>query len=139
MPRSNSTNDQMGREHLAQVRALSEEVASAISAIEQNNLQQLQKSVALQETLCDQIAEKKWQLPSASGKDSGTDAAAMPLIEEIRKAHVALAQVNRVYAAVLKRSQRSAGLIAAIYRNHGQGYAKDAPVLADRHTWSCEV
>jgi hypothetical protein len=126
--------------HLARVRALSQEVKSAISAIERNDLQKLNATIAIQENICNELGGAKWLLPPASADEiAGTDQSAEGLIEEIRQAHAVLTDLNRVYAGVLKRSQRSLGLIAAIYRNEKHGYDKDSPALNECHTWSCEV
>jgi len=132
-----TTRDQARREHLAKVRALSQELSSAIAALQHNDLQKLQSSLAVQETLCHELSTQSTLPPVTAGETAKSGQAA--LLYEIRDAHLALAQLNLVFAAVLKRSRRSTGLIAGIYRNYGQGYAKDAPAVGQRHTWSCEV
>jgi hypothetical protein len=124
-------------EYLARVRALSQQVRSAISAIEQNNLKQLQASVAAQEMLCQEIAGTQW-LPASAGEKKPPEPGQAALLNQIREACIALTKLNRMYAAVLKRSERSLGLMAAILRNYGQGYAKDSPGVIQHHTWSCE-
>jgi hypothetical protein len=117
------------REHLAGLRALSQQLNAAISAIARNDLAQLQTSVAAQETLCRELTS----LPiSAAVIEPG-------LLAEIRTSQKELAQLNRIYAAVLKRAQRSAALMSALYRSFGQGYAKDAPPPAEKPLLSCEV
>ena len=137
MAEASTTRNHARREHLAKVRALSQELSSAVMAVQQNDLKKLESSLALQETLCHELATK-WLLPPATAGETAKSGE-MTLVEEIREAHLSLAQLNRVYAAVLKRARRSTGLIAGIYRNYGQGYAKDAPAVGQRHTWSCEV
>ena len=127
------------REHLGELRALSHQIGSAISAVEHNDLAKLQSCVAEQERLCQQLGGGKWLLPAIGEKESGASSAAPTLREEIREAYVALAQLNRVYGALLKRAQRSCGLLTGAYRDLGQGYGKDSPGCAERHTWSCEV
>jgi len=126
-------------EHLVQVRALSLAIASAISAIEKNDLREFEAQLAIQERICNRIAATGWtaQLtgPQKAAENEVPDAA---LLQEIRQAYVALAQLNRVYAALLKRARRSFGLIAALYRSHGEGYHR-GPSPLPNHTWSCEV
>jgi hypothetical protein len=129
--------DSLRREHLARVHALSQQVASAISAIEQNNMEQLRASVAVQEMVCQEITRTKFLLPSGNAKTLAEPGQAA-LIEQIREAHIALAKLNQVYAALLKRAQRSCSLMVAVYRNYGQGYAKHGPAVSEHHTWSCE-
>jgi len=137
MAETATTRDHARREHLAKVRALSQELSSAIAAVQQNDLKKLESSLAVQETLCHELSTKCPVPPAVAGETA--ERAQATLLAEIRDAHLALAQLNRVYAAVLKRLRRSTGLIAGIYRNYGQGYAKDAPAAGQRHTWSCEV
>jgi hypothetical protein len=134
-----TTRNQAWREHLAKVRALSQELSSAIAALEQNDLQKLEASLAIQEKLSHELAAK-WPVPTADTTDvakSGQATTSLP--DEIRDAHIALVRLNRVYAAVLKRAQRSTNLMAAVYRIYGQGYGKDTTAVAKQHTWSCEV
>jgi hypothetical protein len=111
-------------EHLAHVQALLQAVASAISAIEKNDLPRFETNLAAQETICNRLSANQWGLATS---DEDTDA---QLAREIRQAHVDLAQLNRVYAALLKRARRSVELMGALYRTYGE---------AQRHTWSCEV
>ena len=119
------------KEQVARMRALSQQLSLAITAIERNDLGQLQGSVAAQESLCCELTSVNW--PSSS---LATESA---LIADLHAAQVELAQMNRVYAAVLKRAQRSAALMTALYRSFGEGYAKDAPTPAEKPTLSCEV
>ncbi|MGB8011396.1 MAG: hypothetical protein WCF68_07270 [Terriglobales bacterium] len=119
MTNSTSTRAHDHTEHLAQVHALSQAVASAIAAIEKNNLPQLEAHLAEQETICHRLAAK---IPDA------------PLPPELRQAYLALAQRNQVYASLLKRARKSAALMSVFYRSQGAGQDP-----SQRHTWSCEV
>ncbi len=123
-------NQSEPREYLAGLRALSRQLSSAISAIERNDLVQLQSSVAAQESLCCELTGAPWPVSPLATESA--------VLDEIRATRMELAQLNRVYAAVLKRAQRSAALVIALYRSFGQGYAKDAPP-PEKQTLSCEV
>jgi len=125
------TNQGDAKEQVARLRALSQQLGLAITAIERNDLGQLQGSIAAQESLCCELTDVK--RPSSP---LATDSA---LLTDLRAAQVELAQMNRVYAAVLKRAQRSAALLTALYRSFGEGYAKDAPPPVEKPTLSCEV
>ena len=140
MPKSDATRNQEQLEHLALVRALSQAVESAISAIEKNDLRQLQTALASQETICNRICGTKPTLVLAAPEKpvAGEDPDAARL-QEIRQAHVGLARLNRVYAALLQRVRRSTGLITALYRSYGEGYDRGPSPLPPHHTWSCEV
>ena len=107
------------------VRALSKEIAAAISAIERNQLKQLEAAIGNQESICHELLARRTSLSPLAGARK----------HAVEEAHRQLAQVNRVYAGVLKRAKRCADLLLALY---GQGYGSDVP-LADRHSWSCEA
>jgi hypothetical protein len=135
-----SRQEQLG--HLAQVRALTQAVASSISAIEKNDLQQFEIHLAAQESLCNRLSGSKWIPPSTPAEmavDGITSDA--PLLHEIRQAYIALAKINRVYAGVLKHARKSLEVIIGLYQIHGEGYSPGPSPTAQRHshTWSCEV
>jgi len=112
-------------DHLDLVRRLSKEIAAAISAIERNQLKQLEAAIGNQETICHELLARKASLSQLAG--TGKHA--------VEEAHSQLAQMNRVYAGVVKRAKRCADLLLAL---HGQGYGSNVR-LADRHSWSCEA
>jgi len=127
-------------EHLAQVRALTQAIASAISAIEKNNLREFESQVSMQETLCNRVSGTKWALSPKTKETAASDENLdEELLREIWQAHLLLAQVNRAYAELVKRSRRFVELLAVVYRSHGEGYARRPSPLPQRHTWSCEV
>ena len=105
-------------QQLEQVRRLSQEITAAISAIERNDLQALQSAIGNQEKISNQLA---WEcLPvSASGTEQRI----------IQEAYLELAQLNRVYAGVIKRSKRCADLLLALYGG----------AHIDREGLACEV
>ena len=133
MAKSNPTRVHADLQHLKRVRALIEEVAAAISAIERNDLPRLQASVANQERISSELAATKWIPPASPKKD---DAASEPS-DKIPEAYAALAQLNRVYAGVLKRSQRSVALLSALYGMQGDGYRMEPS--GNSQILSCEV
>jgi hypothetical protein len=140
MPKSEAIRRQDLLEHLAQVHALSRAIASAISAIEKNNLREFETQLATQEMICNRLSGKTLVMSSTSKAEAVRgETADAHLLQEIRQAHLALTQLNRVYAGLLKRSRRCLGLIAALYRNHEEGYDRGPSTLPQRHTWSCEV
>ena len=140
MPKSTLTREQADLQHLTLVLRLSGEVASAISAVEHNHLHQLQVAIANQERICDQLANTKWTPPAAAGRRGGeAHRATSEVTQKIQAAYVALAQLNRVYAGVVKRSSRSVELLLALYGNRGDGYGQQPPRLETSQTLSCEA
>lgn len=137
MPKSNPTREHTDRQHLERVRALTREVEAAILAIEHNDLRQLQLAVANQERICHDLATTKW-MPSliAKGRTAGTDMTS-ETSDQIQAAYVTLAQLNRVYARVVRRSKRSVQLLSALYSSLGDG--DEPPCSGNSQTLSCEV
>jgi len=127
-------------EHLAQVNALSQAVRSAISAIEKNDLKRFEIQLSVQERICNQLSGAQWMLP-APGSEKAAEAEGFDaqFVLEIRQAYVTLAQLNLVYSSLLRRTRRSFGLIAALYRGHGVGYDRGAALPPQHRTWECEV
>ncbi len=96
---------------------------TAISAIEKNDLSQLQSAIARQETLCSQLAAMPWN-PCMAERTT---------LRQIHEAYAELAQVNRVYDGVVKRSKRCADMLLSLYGRF------NLPALTDRTAWACEV
>ena len=115
-------------EHIARVHALCNEVQASILALEKNDVTFLEQSLAKQEMLCHQIAALKEKSKEFKPFDARSAA-------EVRHAYMALAQKNRTYAALLKRSNRTVSLLSGFYRCYGTGIEKKSI----DHTWSCEV
>jgi len=140
MLKSDAIRTQEQLEHLAQVQGLLHAVASAISAIEKNDLTQFETQLAIQETICNRLSGNKWvPSPATAGKALAGENPTAQLTQRIRQGYVALAQLNRAYSELVKRARRSAGLIAALYNSQGQGYSQARSPSTHRHTWSCEV
>jgi hypothetical protein len=140
MSKSDLTREKVDTQHLTRVRLLTGEVAAAISAIEHNNLRQLQIAVANQERICNELVTTKWRPSPLAKKNVRRNAA--PIAEtgdQIQAAYVALAQINRVYAGVVKRSKRSVDLLSALYGNQGDGYGQEPLPSETLQTLSCEV
>ena len=140
MPKANLTREQADHQHLTRVRRLTAEVSAAISAIEHSDLRQLQVAIANQERICHELATTKWTLPTlVKAPASALAAIHSETGKQIQAAYVALAQINRVYAGVVKRSKRSVDLLSALYRDQADGYGQE-PVQSDKfQTLSCEA
>jgi hypothetical protein len=136
MPNSTSAREQTELRHLARVQELTQEIATAIAAIEQNNLARFQESILKQEFLCSELAALRWA-PCAFKAGNGCDASGETgtVAEKIQESYVSLAQLNRVYAEVVRRSKRATELLLAVYSLAGV-----QPNLFDKdQTLSCEV
>jgi|HubBroStandDraft_5_1064220.scaffolds.fasta_scaffold129073_1 hypothetical protein len=140
MRKPTSTREQADLQHLSRVRELTAEVAAAISAIEHNNLLQLQVAIANQERICSQLATMKWTpLPLGKKPAGEVESATSETSGQIHAAYAALAQLNRVYAGVVKRSKRAIGLLSALYGTQRDGYGPKLSRTESSQTLSCEV
>jgi DNA-binding transcriptional regulator YbjK len=118
---------------LARVQQLMQEMQAAITAIERNNLQAFHSALQNQQALCDQLlAMKSYGSQQHLGSDNPE------LTRQLQTAYAQLAQLNRVYAGVVKRGQRSVRLLSLLYGVHQEGYGKIAGGPASQ-TLSCEV
>lgn len=113
-------------QQLELVRCLSQEITAALSAIERNDLPAFQSALANQEGICNQLALMEQISVSRSQTEQRT----------LRKAYSDLAQLNRVYAGVIKRSKRCADLLLALYGRCDTGYS---PAQIDREGLACEA
>lgn len=118
--------------YLVRLRALSDKIALAITALEHNDLAQFQSSLAEQEALCSELSP--WT--DASFATNDVDPA---LLDEIKQVQTSLTQSNRVYAALLKRVNQTKGLMMGLYRSYSAGHDATRPTVAEPHTWSCEI
>ena len=133
MTKPQSTREQADLKHLARVRAMIAEVNAAISAIEHNNLPKLQAAIANQERICNELVVTQWT-PAPIQKN----AKAPETMHQVQAAYAALAQANRVYTGVLKRSKRTVALLSALYEGVvGEGH--NVPLSEKIRTLSCEV
>jgi hypothetical protein len=137
MQTSNGNGKDAQLELLAQVRGLANAIQSAISAIEKNDLAQFQDHLAMQEKICNRLSCLRATVLIKTAKNNGESGEAK-LQQELLQACSALAKLNRVYSALLKRAQKSVDLMAAIYASHGTGYGSGHAGLGQNHTWSCE-
>ena len=123
-------------EQLARVRALSAEIASAISAIGRNDMGQFQIHVANQEALCNRMTPLQAPLIARQPVRHRAD---LDPVDNFRTVHLELLRLNRIYAAVIMRAAKTNKIIAALYRCSHEGYEQAHSETRSRHTWSCEV
>jgi hypothetical protein len=129
MATATTTAQQAELEHLELVQALSRAISAAVAAIERNNLEELLTAIANQEEICHELISRKWSRGEMCG--TNTDA--------VQQAYMALSQINRIYAGVIKRSRRFADLLSSVYGASDKRYGKELPILVERQPWTCEA
>jgi len=129
-------------EHLAVVQSLCLEVQGAIQALTANRLAEFKAYLERQEDLCARLEAAMKLMPDTGDIQPPSRP---PLTnyedmgERILAAHQQLAELNRRYAALLRRSNRSAGLLAANCRTFIDGYGATAQCRSSRHEWFAET
>jgi hypothetical protein len=113
-------------QQLELVRCLSQEITAALSAIERNDLQAFRSAIGNQERISNQLSLLQ-QSSLVRGPVEHS---------QIQKAYSDLAQLNRVYAGVIKRSKRCADVLLALYGRCDTGYT---PAGMDREGLACEA
>ncbi|HZP64534.1 MAG TPA: hypothetical protein VFB28_14055 [Terriglobales bacterium] len=122
------TSANQARLELELVRGLSREISTAIAAVEHNDLPALQASIAQQERMCRELASRPWSLPTSGAQKS----------DALHEAYAALAQLNRVYAGLIRRSKRCIDLLTIVYGASEANYEKQA-AAAERQSLICEA
>jgi hypothetical protein len=112
-----------------------------MQAVSQNSLSPLEDSVANQQVLATRLHElandlsepvEDRSVASPGGGDEG-------LMREIRGASKTLQALNQRYAALLKLSSHSVGLMVSLFSSfRGQIQEGTGPRL-EQQTWSCQV
>jgi hypothetical protein len=97
----------------AQLELLAQRISSAISCLKENDLQGFESLIAEQERVCVTLRETFTQPQPVAAK---------PASEKVFTAFRALAETNRLYAEVLRRSKISNDLISLLYGGYEQGY-----------------
>lgn len=128
-----STRDRHQQE-LASLEALNRAIAAAIVALEKNDVHAFERHVSAQEAICNGFITTP---PSCLADLTGSENS--ELAAKVRQAYAAVARINRVYAAVVKRAKKTIGMMEAIYRAAGQGYTTSRPSSTEQNTWSCEA
>jgi len=128
MSEPQTTAHQPPLQHLQLVQALSREITAAIAAIEHNDLQGLRTSIAQQERICHDLTAKPWALPLGGSRKP----------DALHEAYAGLAQLNRVYAGLIRRSKRCVDLLSVVYGASEAGYEKHT-AASDRQSLTCEA
>src|SRR5271166_6657183 len=102
-------------EYLTVLQALTGAVQDGIEALASNRLQEFKEHLARQEDYCARLQET------------------------IRTEHRRLSEMNRRYAALLRRSNRSIGLLASLSRSYLDDFDATGPHPSRRLEWHAEI
>lgn len=132
------TRNREAGEHLALLRSLACELERAMQAIAQNNLAQLEESIATQQDLSARLTQLAQQRRnSAAPATLAAHNMNGNLQGEIQAAGGELQRLNQRYSLLIEHSGRSAAQMAALFRSF-RGQFQEAGARESNTTLSCQ-
>ncbi len=132
-------NGKLG-EYLEHLRSMALELEKSIQAIADNSLVPLEDSVAHQQVLASRLSELARDLsqPGPDASAVSTSPGDENLMQQVRGAAEKLQALNRNYAALLKHSSHSVGLMVSLFRCYRGQMQEDSGAGLNQQTWSCQ-
>ncbi len=132
-------NGKLG-EYLGHLRSMALELEKSMQAIADNSLVPLEDSVANQQVLAARLSELARDLSQPGSDESAVSAASGDenLMQQVRGAAEKLQSLNRNYAALLKHSSHSVGLMVSLFRCYRGQMQEDSGAGLKQQTWSCQ-
>ena len=133
--------DQRLISYLEAARSLTRELGQAMLAISSNRLTDLEKSLAVQDVLIEELLgmRRKGWVRAAIGPAIESKAIDICLAKEVEVAAAALQDANRVYGALLRRSTHSASLMASLLDSFKGHFQEASGPRLKYQTWSCQM
>ena len=131
-------------EHLQLLQSLASEVERAMAAIVDNNISDLEDSIAQQQALSlrlSVLAEKQneFRLAERSSPVPPADAVESALATQIRAAASAVQSLNLRYSMLLQHASRSVAMMVSLFRSFQGEMQEGAGSRLHHATWSCQV
>jgi hypothetical protein len=136
-----STRSVQAGEHLQLLRSLGRELERAMHAIAQNDIEQLEQSIASQQEMSSQLSCLADALnpPASAQVPFSSDSLDPDLMLEIRAAAGELQQLNLRYSLLLKHSSRSVALMASLFSSFRGEFQEASGPRLKQQTWSCQM
>jgi hypothetical protein len=134
-------NGKLG-EYLEHLQSMALELERSMQAIAQNALVPLEDSVANQQALAARLSTLASDLSKPERNASTNNSAAGDdgdLMLQVRGAAETLETLNQRYAALLRHSSHSVGLMVSLFRSYRGQMQEDAGDRSKLETWSCQV
>lgn len=133
-------NGKLG-EYLEHLQSLAHELERSMHAVSQHSLAPLEDSVATQQALAARLSELANDLTKSGLSGSAAIAATdeQGLLEQIHGAAERLQRLNRCYAALLRHSSHSVGLMVSLFCSFSGQMQEDTGARLKHQTWSCQV
>jgi hypothetical protein len=132
-------NGKLG-EYLEHLRSMALELERSMQAIAENSLTPLEDSVANQQAIAARLSElaRDLSVPAPHGSNSDADSGDDSLMLNIRGAAEKLHNLNQSYAALLRHSSHSVGLMVSLFRSFRGQMQEDTGAGLKQQTWSCQ-
>jgi len=133
-------NGKLG-EYLEHLQSMAVELERSMHAIAQHSLAPLEDSVANQQALALRLSQLASDLSQPSLKETASASIAdeESLMRQIRVAADRLQNLNQCYAALLKHSSHSVGLMVSLFRSFQGKMQEDSGSGLKHQTWSCQM
>jgi hypothetical protein len=133
-------NGQLG-EYLELLHSMAHELDRAMGAIAENSLSTLEDSIANQQSFAARLSELAEDLsePARDRSVAAADHHDEHLMCEIRGAADALQSLNLRYAALIKLSSHSVGLMVSLFNSFKGQIQEGSGAGLKQQTWSCQM
>jgi len=133
-------NGKLG-EYLEHLQSMALELERSMHAIAQHSLVPLEDSIANQQALAMRLSElaKALGKPRQSESEPASASAEQSLLQQIRTATERLHSLNQCYAALLRHSSHSVGLMISLFRSFRGQLQEESGAGLKHQTWSCQV
>lgn len=135
------TRSEKAGEHLRLLRSLAIELERAMQAIADNDLPELEDSIANQQSLSSTLSILAEELRGSAPANRSTPAQSIDgeLMGQIHAASAELQKLNLRYSILLQHSSRSVAMMVSLFRSF-TGQLQEASGAGLKHqTWSCQI
>lgn len=128
-------------EYLQLMRSLACELEQAMGAIAHNSLSDLEESIANQQELSARLTALTHDLNSPRQSTSSTFRSRLDddLMKQVRAASATLQVLNCQYAALIKLSAHSVGMMVSLFNTYRGNLQEGCGTGLKHQTWSCHV
>lgn len=132
-------NGKLG-EYLEHLQSMALELEKSMQAIADNSLVPLEDSVANQQAIAARLSQLARDLAQPLSNESFVSGASGDegLMRSVRTAADKLQTLNQNYAALLRHSSHSVGLMISLFRSYRGQMQEDTGAGLKQQTWSCQ-
>ena len=128
-------------EYLEHLQSMALELERSMQAIGENALVPLEDSIANQQMLAARLSElaRALSTPAPQRPEAFPSCEDAALMLNIRSAAEKLHNLNQSYAALLRHSSHSVGLMISLFRSFRGQMQEDSGAGSKQQTWSCQM